>query len=132
MSRSAARPDASALRSRFRSESRPPDGVGSATASSARSCSCGVCASRISWAPTPIDSRCDMSETDRRVLALLVFARAPEAGRAKTRLIPALGAVGAARLQARMTEQTLAAACGSGVGDIQLWCTPGAEHPFFD
>ncbi len=41
---------------------------------------------------------------------IIVFTRYPEAGRAKTRLIPALGAVGAARLQRRMTQDTLAVA----------------------
>lgn len=38
---------------------------------------------------------------------LIVFARYPEAGRAKTRLIPALGAGGAARFQHQMTLHTL-------------------------
>lgn len=41
---------------------------------------------------------------------LLLFTRFPEAGKSKTRLIPALGAEGAARLQRRLTEQTLAQA----------------------
>jgi rSAM/selenodomain-associated transferase 1 len=41
---------------------------------------------------------------------VLVFARAPLPGRAKTRLVPALGAWGAARLQARLTARTLQAA----------------------
>lgn len=36
---------------------------------------------------------------------LLVFTRYPEAGQTKTRLIPCLGAEGAAELQRRMTEQ---------------------------
>ncbi len=39
---------------------------------------------------------------------LLIFARFPEAGKCKTRLIPELGAEGAAELQARMTRHTLA------------------------
>jgi uncharacterized protein len=38
---------------------------------------------------------------------LLVFTRYPQPGQAKTRLIPALGAVGAAELQRQMTEHTL-------------------------
>jgi rSAM/selenodomain-associated transferase 1 len=42
---------------------------------------------------------------------LIVFARQPTAGRAKTRLIPALGAIGAARLHRRMVERTLDWAC---------------------
>lgn len=39
---------------------------------------------------------------------LVLFTRYPEPGAAKTRLIPALGAAGAARLQRLMTERTLA------------------------
>ena len=38
---------------------------------------------------------------------MIVFARAPVPGRAKTRLVPRLGEWGAARLQARMTARTL-------------------------
>lgn len=38
---------------------------------------------------------------------LLVFTRYPEPGRTKTRLIPAVGAQQAARIQRQMTEQTL-------------------------
>ncbi len=38
---------------------------------------------------------------------VVVFARAPQPGRVKTRLIPALGAAGAARLQDAMTRHTL-------------------------
>src|SRR5690349_4329878 len=39
---------------------------------------------------------------------LIVFTRYPRAGRTKTRLIPCLGADGAAQLQREMTEHTLA------------------------
>ncbi|MGG6269758.1 TIGR04282 family arsenosugar biosynthesis glycosyltransferase [Leptolyngbya sp. AN03gr2] len=39
---------------------------------------------------------------------LIIFTRYPEAGKAKTRLIPALGEVGAAELHRRMTESTIA------------------------
>jgi rSAM/selenodomain-associated transferase 1 len=38
---------------------------------------------------------------------ILLFTRFPEPGRAKTRLIPALGAGGAAQLHRRLTERTL-------------------------
>jgi len=41
---------------------------------------------------------------------LIVFTRFPEAGKTKTRLIPALGAKGAARLQRQMTEHIIATA----------------------
>jgi hypothetical protein len=39
---------------------------------------------------------------------LIIFTRYPEPGKTKTRLIPALGAEGAATLQRQMTEHTLA------------------------
>lgn len=48
-----------------------------------------------------------MATPDR---ALLIFTRYPTAGRAKTRLIPLLGAEGAAQLHRHLAEQTLATA----------------------
>jgi uncharacterized protein len=39
---------------------------------------------------------------------LVIFTRYPEAGKTKTRLIPVLGAIGAAVLQQQMTELTIA------------------------
>ena len=45
---------------------------------------------------------------------LIVFTRFPEPGKTKTRLIPLLGAEGAARLQRRMTEHTIAIAATAG------------------
>jgi hypothetical protein len=46
---------------------------------------------------------------------IVIFAKAPVAGRVKTRLIPALGAEGAARLAAAMLERTVAQALASGL-----------------
>lgn len=62
--------------------------------------------------------------------ALLVFARAPEAGKAKTRLIPVLGPADAAALHAGLTERTLQTASGHGF-EVQLWCHPDTRHTFF-
>lgn len=72
-----------------------------------------------------------MTTCARAEAAVLVFARAPVAGEAKTRLIPALGACGAAHLQQRLTESALATAIRASIGCVQLWCTPGPTHPFF-
>ena len=54
--------------------------------------------------------------------ALIVFTRHPQPGKAKTRLIPALGAEGAAELQRRMTLQTVgrAWAFGAASGKTRL------------
>jgi rSAM/selenodomain-associated transferase 2/rSAM/selenodomain-associated transferase 1 len=60
---------------------------------------------------------------------IAVFAKAPEPGTAKTRLIPLLGAAGAAALQARLIERALATAADAALGPVTLWCTPTAEDP---
>ncbi len=70
-----------------------------------------------------------MCAIDTRVV---VFARAPEAGRAKTRLIPVLGAEGAARLQALLIERSLNTALAAAIGKVELWCAPSAQHPLFE
>lgn len=62
---------------------------------------------------------------------LAVFARYPEPGRAKTRLIPALGPEGAAALHAEMTRRTLRLAdeLASIRGTlIEVWFTGGDLH----
>jgi len=61
--------------------------------------------------------------------AVIVFAKAPVAGLAKTRLAPALGHEGAAALAARMLAHTLAQAVEAGVGPVELCGAPDAEHP---
>jgi rSAM/selenodomain-associated transferase 1 len=63
--------------------------------------------------------------------AVIVFARAPLPGRAKTRLIPRLGPWGAARLQARLTQRALQTAIASRCGPVDLHCTPRTGHAFF-
>ncbi|MCU0934999.1 MAG: TIGR04282 family arsenosugar biosynthesis glycosyltransferase [Gammaproteobacteria bacterium] len=70
-----------------------------------------------------------MSADARSARRLLVFARAPVPGEAKTRLIPALGAEGAAALHARLVRRTLGAV--RGVAPVTVCCAPGPDHPFF-
>jgi len=62
---------------------------------------------------------------------VIVFARAPEPGKVKTRLIPALSAAGAAELHRRLVRHTLGAATGARLGPVELWCAPDAGDPFF-
>lgn len=62
---------------------------------------------------------------------IVVMARAPLPGAAKTRLVPALGAEGAARLQARLTERMVATATGAAIGPVTLSCSPDTRHPLF-
>ena len=62
---------------------------------------------------------------------LIVFAKAPVPGQVKTRLIPSLGALAAARLHENLVWHSLTTAVDSGVGPVHLWCAPLTEDPFF-
>ena len=61
---------------------------------------------------------------------IVVFAKAPVAGEVKTRMIPALGAEGAAKLHIALTERVLQTAFSSGA-QVILSGAPDAEHMFF-
>lgn len=60
---------------------------------------------------------------------ILVFAKAPVPGRVKTRLIPALGAEGAARLARRLLGLALEQARAAAVGPVELCMSPAPGHP---
>jgi len=72
-----------------------------------------------------------MSGTAAERCVLGIFAKAPQPGLVKTRLIPSLGAQTAAALHARLVERTLATAQAARAGDVELWCSPDEQHPFF-
>jgi uncharacterized protein len=55
---------------------------------------------------------------------IVVFAKAPAPGKAKTRLIPALGIEGSAALARDMLERTLLAALAAGCGPVELCADP--------
>jgi len=62
---------------------------------------------------------------------LIVMAKAPRAGEVKTRLIPALGADGAARLAARLLDHAMTQARAAGFDALVLACAPDPAHPAF-
>ncbi|MFZ4539667.1 TIGR04282 family arsenosugar biosynthesis glycosyltransferase, partial [Propionivibrio sp.] len=62
---------------------------------------------------------------------IAIFAKAPQPGAAKTRLIPALGVAGAARLQRRLTLNALQLATCFESEKVTLWCAPDTHHRFF-
>ena len=71
-----------------------------------------------------------MSATDRGT-TVIVFAKAPQRGSVKTRLIPLLGAEGAAALQVRLVKRALATARAAAFGRLELHCAPDTADPFF-
>jgi rSAM/selenodomain-associated transferase 1 len=62
---------------------------------------------------------------------IAIFAKAPVPGYAKTRLIPTLGASGAAALQAGMIKRTVQTACAADLARVTLWCSPDPSHALF-
>ncbi len=80
-----------------------------------------VLAARYGYLPAPMPSPA----------AVAVMAKAPQPGFAKTRLIPLLGAAGAARAQRRFTLNTLHTAQCLAPQALTLWCAPHAQQRFF-
>ena len=72
-----------------------------------------------------------MSRANPEPVAVAILAKAPVPGLAKTRLAPTLGADGAAALQARLIERTVATARAANIGPITLWAAPDRDHPAF-
>jgi rSAM/selenodomain-associated transferase 1 len=72
-----------------------------------------------------------MNNTEPYRVGVAILARAPIPGQAKTRLIPAIGADGAARLQSWLLQRTVAMALVADVGPVTLWCAGDPGHPDF-
>ena len=72
-----------------------------------------------------------MASATPEPVALAILAKAPVAGAVKTRLIPALGAEGAAALHARLIKRTIETACVAQTGPVTLWVTPAPPHAYF-
>lgn len=64
--------------------------------------------------------------------ALIIFAKAPVAGLAKTRLIPALGAQGAAALAEKLLCHAVAQALAAEMDSVNLCVTPDTSHAAFE
>lgn len=65
-------------------------------------------------------------------LRIIIFAKAPVAGLAKTRLIPALGEEGAAQLAGQLLVYSVEQALAAKVGAVELCVTPCMQHSVWD
>jgi hypothetical protein len=65
------------------------------------------------------------------MIRTVIFAKAPVAGQAKTRLIPALGPAGSARLAQQLLEHTVAEVVAADTGPVELCVAPSMSHPAF-
>jgi rSAM/selenodomain-associated transferase 1 len=64
-------------------------------------------------------------------VTIAILAKAPVAGAVKSRLIPALGADGAALLAARMLDHVVGIACDAAIGPVVLWTAPDPMDQHF-
>lgn len=62
---------------------------------------------------------------------LIILAKAPIAGHAKSRMIPMLGDEGAAQLHQEITRWMLQRLTGQQDYIVELWCASDIDHPFF-
>lgn len=62
---------------------------------------------------------------------ILIFAKAPVVGTVKTRLIPALGAEGAADIYSELLTSTIQWLAANQIAPLVCWCTPDTEHELF-
>ena len=62
---------------------------------------------------------------------ILIMAKEPAPGQAKTRLIPALGKEGAATLANRLLNYALQQALCANIGPVELCVTPNPNDPFW-
>ena len=62
---------------------------------------------------------------------IAVFTRAPEPGRVKTRLIPAIGADSALALHLAMCDRTLGLVRLSALAPMSVWVTENPSHEYF-
>ncbi|SHE93651.1 hypothetical protein SAMN04487965_0985 [Microbulbifer donghaiensis] len=72
-----------------------------------------------------------MTELSNSALRLIIFAKAPLAGFAKTRLLPALGEQGAAALAERMLRYTLEQCVRAQLGSVELCVAPDSNHDYW-
>jgi uncharacterized protein len=79
----------------------------------------------------PERAAADPERAAASAVSVAVLAKAPVPGLAKTRLVPVLGAEGAARLAGRFIERAVATATAAGIGPVTLWAAPDLRHPAF-
>jgi rSAM/selenodomain-associated transferase 1 len=70
-------------------------------------------------------------DADQRSLLLVQFARAPEIGRVKTRMIPYLSASRACELHCELTRWTCRQLLDSGLGEVELSVAGDLQHALF-
>ena len=66
-----------------------------------------------------------------RPIRVVIFAKAPRPGYAKTRLIPALGLDGSAKLASKLLQHAVEQALAADIGPVELCVSPSVHHPIW-
>tara|TARA_R110002072_G_scaffold94299_3_gene208446 strand:+ start:9684 stop:10301 length:618 start_codon:yes stop_codon:yes gene_type:complete len=69
---------------------------------------------------------------NKKKVHIIIFAKAPLAGFAKTRLIPALGEQGAARFAKKLFDHTIKHALSADIGSVELCVTPSLSDNYWN
>lgn len=62
---------------------------------------------------------------------IMVFCKAPEAGKVKTRLAVSVGEQAAATVHEYLAWHCLQMVVKARLAPVELWCAPAVDHPFF-
>ena len=62
---------------------------------------------------------------------IMVFCKAPEAGKVKTRLAASVGEQVAATVHEYLAWHCLQMVVRANLAPVELWCAPAVDHPFF-
>ena len=62
---------------------------------------------------------------------LLLFTKAPEAGKVKTRLAAVMGSEAAAQLYEKLLLDCLEMSVSAALCPVDIWCAPSTRHAFF-
>jgi rSAM/selenodomain-associated transferase 1 len=73
----------------------------------------------------------ELNKLNENACKIIVFAKAPVAGFAKTRLARVIGDVAAAELATRMLSETVAQAVAAAIGPVEICCAPDTSHAQF-
>ena len=68
----------------------------------------------------------------KQKVRIVIFAKAPLPGQAKTRLSPALGAIGAAELAKKLLRHCVNEALKADLDAVELCVSPSLHHPLWD
>lgn len=89
----------------------------------------------IGWEQPHRDSHSNIANNNNAMLypdgRILVFCKAPESGKVKTRLAKTIGEAAAVSVHEYLARHCLETIARQNIAPIELWCMPNSRHAFF-